>query len=645
MSEPVTSFAPRPLALAAALLLGLLLLLPALAGFPVYPLSHQLPALLIALLALVAQMGLGHLILSRARLLAPGTTAHPLDALMSGLIACGLIVWLFGKAGWLVAPLVWLLLVAGLAAAWPLLRTLSATRPDTPEPAFSRRDGVFGAGALGGTCLLLAYASLPPTLYDGMVNHLALIEQYHLFAELVVYPAHLMSAYPVFGNLLGWAPLALGGPDAVNAFTGLLMLAAVWQVGRIAAGLGRTRAGLVAFALAVSCPLVVYLASDVKNDSALAFFQISALAVLVGPGSARRKTLLAGFALGAALAVKYSTFAALPGFILAAWVLSPAVAPTSRLREIGWLLLVAGLVAAPFYADTLRATGSPLYPGFPAIFGEAAGVDYAAMGREIQKVSSFGELTSLPYRLFFDPFSIDGDHAVLGFAWLMLLPFAFLAPRAGDRRERALWWLLAWQLVPLVLVSTKLRFYPLLILLPPLLLGLRLARIEGRLATRALAIPAALGLFHALALAFALGEIFFPGSARLMAGSLEREEYLRQSLPPYAAFETIREVTAPGGRVVLEGERRFAYLGRPVHEAASPYERGLLTRLHAAGLSGEEAAVALRGAGVRAIYLGHAEGRRLGDAPLPAAFLAGLRRHCPPRFAAEREELLICGDE
>jgi len=130
-------------------------------------------------------------------------------------------------------------------------------------------------------------------------------------------------------------------------------------------------------------------------------------------------------------------------------------------------------------------------------------------------------------------------------------------------------------------------------------------------------------LFPYTTLFRSLAEIFFPGGARCFATALNRDAYLAQSFVSYPAFQKIRQATPEDGKVVLEGERRFAYLGRPV-EASSAYEPTYLERAADAGLSPEAVVAQMKADGVAALYVSDFERRRLAAKPFPPGFLEGI---------------------
>ena len=611
-----------------------LVLLFAIAGLwltaKIYP-SYLLSTTLLAYLA--ALVWVGALAGSGARLLSLLLGERKADFLFGLAMGCGIAgLILFGLALSetlhpiaidLLLILLWLL---GLPAWKQWL-----SRPPWPKLGVLHELGIFGWATLGSAIvfglLMLLYGSLPPVLYDTMVYHMALPEQYLIHQGLVALPNHLMSAYPKLHELLLTVPLLLGGPEAANAFTALLMLAAAGIVGRFGFRLGGPAGALAAFSLTLTLPLVVYLGSDVKNDVTLAFLELAALGVLVlhdelGP----RRLLTVGILAGFAACVKYPALAFWPGLVLT-WLAvdGRSALKKSSLNSALWGLVLALGVAFPFYLFTTITTGSPIYPSYPELFGTKTNIDYQALNREIQTINSAEDLSSFLYNIFFDPFKIDGDHAVLGTLMLLLLPFLSFLGRSDKRIGKALFIAWFWQLVPLVLISTKLRFFPLFFLLPAAMIGAGAAR--AALAWNGWRLLAGgiflFGSLHTLGLQFALGDLFFPGALKLLSGEQPRKEYLESKLPGFLAFEKIQDLTRPNDTVLLDGERRFAYLNRPVI-VSSPYQPCYLDMAFNAGMSADDTIQQMRRDKIKVVYFSDFERKRLGERPYPPEWLDAL---------------------
>ena len=571
--------------------------------YPTYITSVALPNALIALLWIFGLAGAGANL--NAWLLGARKARPDLFlGLASGLGLAGGLVYVFALCGLLGSSFFAALLgLCWLGAADSYRRLFS----DWRKPAFLGHDrtpriprwlALFAS--LGMSLLMLAYASLPPSFYDSLVNHLALPQQYLQNGGYVAFPHHLMSYYPHLHEWLLCLPLAFGGPEAANLFTAFIMLATLGLVARLAWRLGGHLAALFAFALSIGLPMVVYLGSDLKSDSTLAFFMLASFSALCGLRAPRR-LLLAGFFFGSACAVKSTALVAAPSLVLA-WYALERPRGLAAWRGLGLAGLLAGLVALPHLLPAWIAQGSPFYPQFPEIFGAVAGLDYALLNREIQAMHEFADFPRFLYNLFFNPMAVDADNAVMGVGFLLLLPLLALL-----RRRRLLWAIaLAWvlTLLPLALLSTKLRFFPLFYLLPAILLAAGLARLvktKPRLVYPAVFVLALLWS-HNANLTFQLQSAFFSGAEDVFAGTLRPADFLAQNQPQLKAFREIEAHTAADARILLDGEARFAYLARRV-EVSSPYETSELARALARGEAPAATLARLKREGFTAVYI------------------------------------------
>jgi 4-amino-4-deoxy-L-arabinose transferase-like glycosyltransferase len=134
-------------------------------------------------------------------------------------------------------------------------------------------------------------------------------------------------------------------------------------------GLCARRGGRWAAVLAVSLwlgdPLVAWLAASAYIEPLVGLFIIGAIAALAlgEEDEDRHAALLAGGLAGCAAATKYQGLLAVA--LIPLWVVArgaPAVAWTTRLRTAGPALLVAAIVALPWYAWIAMVTGDPIFP-------------------------------------------------------------------------------------------------------------------------------------------------------------------------------------------------------------------------------------------------------------------------------------------
>jgi len=215
--------------------------------------------------------------------------------------------------------------------------------------------------------------------------------------------------------------------------TALLLLAWAWRRG--AAG---RAAGWIAAAAFLGCPIVAGLAGTAYVEPAMVLFGTAALFAFQrrreSPGREIAWLALAGVFAGAAAAVKY-----LGLLVVAAVVLGAALAPSAAGRWRRLLAAAAGAAAvlAPWYLRILAATGNPLFPYFPDLFGgspwvarefpRAAGLA-ATWGRMLR------ELVRLPWDMVVARGRL-GSQPPYSPLFLLLLP-ALAAAAVRDRRTR-----------------------------------------------------------------------------------------------------------------------------------------------------------------------------------------------------------------
>ncbi len=292
--------------------------------------------------------------------------APPLEALLfswgMGLGALGLLVLFVGLAGWLTRPFLFsftfILMLAGLPALLPFLRTMRAGKRPSPLVTF------YLLTAVG---LAFTLALLPPSDWDGLFYHLKGPKLYLAAAQIQsgIDIPHLN--FPSLFEMLFMLAMALRSDvtAVLLHFTCVFLLSGlVYAIARyIQPGQGWT-----AVLFLFSMPMLLKLGSWAYNDLALAFYQIGALYALLRWQQAQQRQwlILSGLFCGLAMGLKYTSFVS--PLVLAALIAResrPYRARQTWTQLVQHLLLFALpalLVALPWYVKNFVFTGNPTYP-------------------------------------------------------------------------------------------------------------------------------------------------------------------------------------------------------------------------------------------------------------------------------------------
>jgi hypothetical protein len=448
--------------------------------------------------------------------------------------------------------------------------------------------------------LLAAIASLaPPTAKDALLYHIALPKAFLAGGGLVDVPGNIAQYYALGAEMNGlWGMLlgrivglrageaAFGGVEF--AYLPLLALAIYgWMRQR-----GRSRAAaLTPAALIVCIPTVYASASSGYNDLALTLYLTLAI-VFAAQWWQSLKTVDAvqlGLALGFALQVKLlAVFLIVPVLVLFLFRLRQAektnlqdgsagspVEGTGNekgggesisrvLTTASLAILLAIVVAAPWYVRNWVRTGSPVYPFYMNLFGghapgwdqQRSVIDQVLNARYGGFPKSALDYLAVPLRVSLTaqpeiPRDFDG---VLGISFLFGLPWLALAMRGrqletADKIAAALagGFFLFW-----CFSSEQLRY--LLPALPALAIALSMAaETWGRRLRGLLSATAVLGIVVIAA--------WFCRQAPLpvVLGAEPRAAYLERTVDHYSIYETANRDLPAGARVWLINMRGDTY--------------------------------------------------------------------------------------
>jgi len=297
-----------------------------------------------------------------------------------------------------------------------------------------------GAAALLPPAILTLY---PPTAFDATLYHLPYARAFAASGGLPFLPDLRIPIFPQLLETLFAVLLPFGGDLATHA---VALLATILTVALILVW-GRRfspAAGWIAAAAYAGSPLVIYLAGTAYVEPGLVMFATVALYAAFrwrdggGPGWL---TLAALFA-GAAADTKYLGLFVLGLVAMAAMAAvgaSPAGRPVSRWRSLARVTLVGAILMVPWYGRIIAATGNPVFPFLPEVFGSSFW-NPATLHPALNLRTLPGELAvrllRLPWDAVFERHRL-GSYPPWSPVFLFALP-ALLAGAVVHRRVRAL---------------------------------------------------------------------------------------------------------------------------------------------------------------------------------------------------------------
>ncbi len=441
-----------------------------------------------------------------------------------------------------------------------------------------------------------------------------------LFAEahrLVATPWSFWGYMQYLGNMLFAAAFALRGDVLArlfNATFGVLCTLAIFATGRrwFARGVGIWAALLFA-----TMPFTTTLMVRAWVEFALTLYVVLAvLAVMSWRETGSRAWLvlggvMAGFAGGTKLMGVLA--AALLGIVIGVELLRrqgrAALAPA--LRTVVAFGLIAAVCAAPCYLRNAVATGNPIFPFGYGVFGGrnwnaeaarsldgyyAAYRDTQAQKRGASAYASVLETMRFPWDVTMAPQSFEETARFaydLGPFLLAFAPGALLLtsnPRVAIMTAFALGYaaIVAFGMwahpryvhpaVPLLLVATVMVLHTL--------------RARGPWVSRAVTAALAATVLVHTALSLRVLQPLFPASARVAAGSLSRDDYLRRYESPYPLWSAANTQVPPDETVLVLGMIPHPYHLRRPFVLASPLEQAAIDYRHISNVDELVAALA-----------------------------------------------------
>jgi len=363
-------------------------------------------------------------------------------ACVTGLGTGGYLIGLLWLARVMSAPvLVGLVIASASVTSLVLLRSLARCRP-------RRATLPIGAAMVAYVVYAFAPALYPPWKFDATMYHLVLARDYLAAHGLVVHRGIAFPVLPALDHVLFSAAIALVDdvvPRLLQAGFTVLTAALLVVWGKRC---GAARVGWLAAAVWLSHPLVVWNGTSAYVDAALVSMSTASLfAVWVALRQSDQRwwllaTVLAAFAAGVKIPGLFCLgpvgLAAVVG-VRAGWL-----AP----RRLGAGCALAMLLLLPWYGVIAVETGSPIWPGLPALQKPEWRTD--AVEEWNQSMPGFdlrGAVTSLvrlPWIGWRQPELLEAEQ---GLAFVLLAwPIAWLI--ALRDRDTRFWvvWSIAWTL-------------------------------------------------------------------------------------------------------------------------------------------------------------------------------------------------------
>jgi len=323
------------------------------------------------------------------------------------------------------------LVAAAAAAALPGLGPPPARPPDTPRLL------LWIPRVAAAAVFVAAFA--PEVAWDAVVYHLRVPSLYLAAHRIVPIPAIFPSFFPFTGETLFLIARSLGGDPAARVLHAVVWLAAAEGVARLAALVWGRDAAAWGYAMFVTLPFGMVIASRAYVEF---FLVLSLTGSLLALRAGREAWIAAGWLAGAAFGTKYL------GGATALVLFGYAVYRAGGLRRPGpWVFAAAATAAGcAWLVRNWLWTGNPVYP---VLFGGPRWTpeDMAGWRDDASALRpDLGLLLAAPWRLMIEPGS-DGALSPLVLA-AVAGPLLWPAARRGRLWGVALalflvWWITA----------------------------------------------------------------------------------------------------------------------------------------------------------------------------------------------------------
>jgi len=531
---------------------------------------------------LLSWFGLGSLTAKLIRAERRENDSHVLELVRStavGSILWSLIWFFLGIAGLYTKTAAVTAMALGIAlCVFGALRLREARNESRTPDAASGVDRLLIL--LVGFVLLIAFvaALAPPTAKDTLLYHFALPKAYiaqggNGFVEgnIASYLALGGEMHFVWAMLLGGVYSVRAGEAAagVTAFLFLpLLLAAVFGWAR-EANVSR-RWSLLAVLIVAGIPSAYFAASSGYTDIALALYVTLGIYSLLRwlDGGEHRQLVYLAICLGGSLAIKLTTIFVIAAIVLIALLRLRQVQNSARmLGSLCLSLVLAGVLASPWYLRTWQATGSPLFPFYLSIWkGAAPGWDVERSNLFQAMNAQYGGVDRAPVNYLLAPLRLslaaqpeDADlyDGVLGAAFLIGLPLIWFGLRRKNSTVATLTGISGIYFLFWLFSSEQIRY--LLPIVPLLAVAVAASADSSEEKGAEKAWYYALAFACLLGIGTSLAWFAMRSPMRVVLGGETRDEYLARMIDHYPYYQVVNSETPQNAAIWLIDMRRDTY--------------------------------------------------------------------------------------
>jgi hypothetical protein len=330
----------------------------------------MLSSLAITLLVVLSAKGYGGLVFGLSQ------QKSKLFSLAVGILVLSATVYMVGLAGALNTPVLWGILIFGLAISFGQFILLQKKIRDLITESF-KPDSFwfyFLTVSLITLCILALVGALtPPVARDSLVYHLALPKQYLVSGQWLEVPHNIYSYFPGLTEAIYTLVLGLGSqyPSLIHFGFGIACLAATYELGRI---LGLRKNIILVCILALLATPTFFLEMTWSYvDLATTFFWILTVLAFLR-WTEEKKTywlMMLGFSMGAAYGCKYTSlilFLVVPlGILVELWFVR-TIKVHQIVKSVCMPISIVLLVSSPWWLKNIILTGNPFFPFFWDLF-------------------------------------------------------------------------------------------------------------------------------------------------------------------------------------------------------------------------------------------------------------------------------------